>query len=116
VKSLWDGRCTVYVREAVTNPANGQTDQIEVATLKNEPCRLSHGSSAGAVSAASPKSSAAAVNQGVKLIISKDIVIPAGSKITVTQNGKTADYIRSGESAMFSVHNEIALELFERWA
>ena len=44
------------------------------------------------------------------------LCLPSGSKITVTQNGKTTDYCLSGESAVYTSHQEIALELFEDYA
>ena len=52
----------------------------------------------------------------VVLFIAPEVEIPSGSKITVTQNGKTTDYCRSGESAVYTSHKEIALELFEDYA
>jgi len=42
--------------------------------------------------------------------------IPEGSKITVTQNGVTHDYERSGKPAVYSCHQEVPLELFKEWA
>lgn len=42
--------------------------------------------------------------------------IPEGAKITVTQNGATKDYVRSGKSAVYSCHQEVPLELFKEWA
>lgn len=56
------------------------------------------------------------VSQSVVLFIAPEVEIPSGSKITVTQNGKTTDYCRSGESAVYTSHQEIALELFEDYA
>ncbi|MER2030949.1 MAG: hypothetical protein ABS903_17440 [Solibacillus sp.] len=42
--------------------------------------------------------------------------IPSGSKIIVKQNGITESYTRSGKAAVFRMHQEIPLELFERYA
>ena len=58
----------------------------------------------------------AEVVQVTKLFISNEVDIPAGSKIRVTQNGKTADYEKSGEPAVYTNHQEITLELFKGWA
>ena len=54
--------------------------------------------------------------QTTTLFISPDVVIEPGSKIVVTQNGKTVAYKQSGEPALYNTHQEIILELFERWA
>ena len=54
--------------------------------------------------------------QSVTLYIDPSVDIPEGSKITVTQNGVTRDYERSGRPAVYSCHQEIPLELFKGWA
>ena len=59
---------------------------------------------------------AAQVAQSVVLYIDPSVDIPEGSKITVTQNGVTRDYERSGKSAVYSCHQEVPLELFKEWA
>ena len=55
-------------------------------------------------------------SQSVVLYIDPSVDIPEGSKITVTQNGMTRDYERSGKSAVYSCHQEVPLELFKEWA
>ena len=50
------------------------------------------------------------------LLIDPSVDIPEGSKITVTQKGVTRDYERSGTPAVYSVHQEVPLELWEGWA
>ena len=57
----------------------------------------------------------AAAVQTVKLLLPPDIVVLPGSKITVTQNKITEDYTSSGIPALYVTHQEIVLELFERW-
>lgn len=112
IKKLWDGLCDVFVQEADTDKASGRTVQKEVIKLQKEPCRVSYSS----ISATSPQSEAAAVRQVIKLFISKDVDIPEGSKIVVTQEGRTETYRRTGKSAVYSVHQEIMLELFKEYA
>ncbi|MGO0854089.1 hypothetical protein ACTPDQ_21135, partial [Clostridioides difficile] len=52
--------------------------------------------------------------QTIKLFISPNINIKAGSKLIITtQNNITKEYIRSGESAIYPNHQEIILELFK---
>jgi hypothetical protein len=59
---------------------------------------------------------AAAVSQGTKLFISPEVVVNAGSKIVVEQNGVKTEYSASGEPAVYASHKEIMLELFKGWA
>ena len=68
------------------------------------------------MAAVSSLSEAARVAQTVTLYIDPSVVIPEGSKITVTQNQVTADYGRSGKAAVYTDHQEVPLELWEGWA
>ena len=112
LKRLWRGRCTVYVKEPVVDPQSKQTTFAEKVLLEREPCKLSYESS----SSAYPADGVAGRGQTIKLFLDPRVEIPAGSKIVVTQHGKTTGFQRSGEAAHFSGHQEIVLELLERWA
>lgn len=112
VQSLWDGKATITVREGVLNEANGRTEQVERATASDLPCRISYTT----VKTTEPSEEAAVVVQAVTLLIDPSVDIPEGSKITVTQKGVTRDYERSGTPAVYSVHQEVPLELWEGWA
>lgn len=112
LKRLWVGLCDVFIRETTVNPANGRDEPSEVQKIRNEPCRISFGS----VSSTGERDEAPTVQQTVKLFVSKDVEIPAGSKIIVTQNGVTTSYTRSGQPAVYRYHQEVPLELFEEWA
>ena len=109
---LWDGVCDIYVIETVRNEENGRDEPAEVLKASAQPCRLSFSS----VSSTSTQDSAPVIQQTVKLFISKTVDIPAGSKIVVTQEGKTAAYQRSGEPATYSTHQEIVLVPFTEYA
>lgn len=112
IMSIWTGLCSVYVRETKVNEANGRDEPIEVLKLENVPCRLSYKT----IASTSENSEAELVHQAVKLFLLKEVEIPPGSKLVVTQEGKTAAYVKSGEAAVYSVHQEIMLELFKEWA
>ena len=100
IKSLWRGKCTVTVRNNDTTDENtGRVVVGEVDTYTDEPCRIS-----------------ANIIQSITLFIDRAVVIPEGSKITVTQNGATAVYEKSGKPAVYSTHQEIPLEIFKGWA
>lgn len=113
IKSLWRGKCTVTVRNNDTTDENtGRVVVGEVDTYTNEPCRISFDT----VNATQPENNAANIVQSITLFIDREVVIPEGSKITVTQNGVTAVYEKSGKPAVYSTHQEIPLEIFKGWA
>lgn len=113
IKSLWRGKCTVTVRNNDTTDENtGRVVVGEVDTYTNEPCRISFDT----VNATQPENNAANIVQSITLYIDREVVIPEGSKITVTQNGVTAVYEKSGKPAVYSTHQEIPLEIFKGWA
>ncbi len=107
VESLYNGTCTVYEHRKVKDEKTKLTGFEDALVLENQPCRLSFEK----INAAVQGESYAAVSQSIKLFLSPDIVIKPGSKITVTQNGVTADYTSSGVPAVYQSHQEIILEL-----
>ena len=56
------------------------------------------------------------IKQDVKLILSNDIEIKAGSIIIVRQNGREIKYKNSGEPVIYSAHQELMIEIFEETA
>ena len=113
IQSLWKGRCMVQTRVASgTDPDTGRTIWTVQTVAQDVPCRLSYSS----INATDPYSGAAMVTQSVKLFLDPAVPVPAGSKLTITQNGATKEYTQSGEPAVYTYHKEIVLELFERWA
>ena len=112
IQSLWIGQATIAVLDGVLNPANGRTEPVERITATGIPCRISHRT----ITSTEPAEEAALVAQSVTRYVDPSVDIPEGSKITVTQNGVTRDYERSGAPAVYSCHQEIPLELFKEWA
>ena len=112
VQRLWNGRATITVRDRVLNPVNGRTEPVERVLVEGVACRISHKT----VTATEPSEEAAKVVQSVTLYIDPSVDIPEGSKITVTQNKVTRDYERSGTPAVYTVHQEVPLDLWEGWA
>lgn len=107
VESLYTGTCTVYEHRKVKDEKTKLTGFEDALVLENQPCRLSFEK----INAAVQGESYAVISQSIKLFLSPDIVIKPGSKITVMQNGVTADYISSGVPAVYQSHQEIILEL-----
>lgn len=113
IKSLWRGKCTVTVRNNDTTDENtGRVVVGEVDTYTDEPCRISFDT----VNATQLENNASNIVQSITLFIDRAVAIPEGSKITVTQNGATAVYEKSGKPAVYSTHQEIPLEIFKGWA
>lgn len=111
IESLYDGKCTVYEYQSIKDPITKITKKEPVPVLMDQPCRLSISNVTSAEAG-----TAASISQAAKLFISANISIKPGSKISVTQNGITTEYQRSGQPAQYSNHQEISLDLFKGWA
>jgi len=107
---MYDGKCTV-IEYQKKKKADKSTGFEEIEVLKDQPCRLSFSTSESADSGAA----ATGIGQVIKLFLSPDVAIKAGSKIMVTQNGIREAYKNSGVPAVYATHQEIVLELFTRW-
>lgn len=112
IESLYDGICTVTEHKKMKKD-NGSTGFTDVVVLEDQPCRISYKT---IQSTNQSDNGGSAVVQATMLFISPDVVIPTGSKITVTQHGQSADYQMSGKPAMYQTHQEIILDLFRKWS
>lgn len=110
LESTYEGRATVVEYQKIKDEY-GLTSFQEVTVLEDQPCKLSF-----ETLTSSTGDPVATVSQSVKLFISPDVVIKAGSKIIVTQHGRTTEYSNSGVPAVYPTHQEIMLTLFEGWA
>lgn len=113
---LWKDTCTVYTSESYTK-TNGATGFRNVALCTDEPCKLSFFNNFKMNDSTKVNLVAASVFQNIKLFIRPDLVIPEGSKITVTthKNNKTLHYKSSGSTSLFTDHQEIILEVDKEW-
>jgi hypothetical protein len=108
-ESLYDGVCTITEFVTATGAINNTVATV-VAT--DVPCRLSYSSKPNGTQT----DTATAVSQTIKLFLSTDVTIKAGSRIVVTQAEKTNSYVAAGEPAIYLSHQEVELTLKERWA
>lgn len=104
IEMLYRDKCTIIEYQPVKDPVTKRTNNKEVIVLENQPCKLSY---KNIVSATEGK--LAKLEQTIKLFISPDIEIKAGSKLIINDK----EYVRSGESAIYPNHQEIILELFK---
>ena len=112
IESLYEDSCDVIEKRSITDPVTKKTNFEEVTIFEGYPCKLSFST----LPSTSGENTSSVV-QSVKLFISPDISIKPGSKITVKrQDGSFTDYASSGKPAVYASHQEIALELFERWS
>ena len=115
IKKLWVGQCDIYVREYGVNDS-GVNEPREVLKFKGQPCRLSFYSALNSAITSPSGSGASETHQNIKLFLDSDIQIPEGSKIIVTQNGRTTAYCQSSPPLVYAFHQEICLKLFKEWA
>lgn len=116
VESLYKGVCTVKAWQPVTDPITNITKNIEVTLYENQKCKLSSTGAAFVSSSAKQSTAPAFVTQTKKIFIAPELNIPPGCKIIVTQNGVTNEYTRSGKSSVYMDHQEVPVDLFERYA
>lgn len=111
IESTYKGECSVFEIQYAKNEITFLEEKKTVCTVEEQPCRLSF-SSIQSVS----DGDVAQTAQSVKLFIAPEIEIKAGSKLTITQDGITNNYKRSGLPAVYSTHQEIMLEPYKERA
>lgn len=112
---LWTDTCTVFVRQAFVN-ADGVTELREVKHCEGVPCRVSFFRSVWHHTEEELDGAASSVKQIVKLFLPRDADVPAGSRIHVVRGDHEMDFCASGQPMVFSRHQVIVLENFEKWA
>jgi len=113
IEETYDGICSVYVYGSTVDPETHITHKDETLIYEDIPCRISFKNNN--LNDSQPTETAAKPVQKIKLFTSPDVNIPKGSKIKVTQNNVTRTYKSSGEPMMYYTHQEIILEIFDKW-
>lgn len=112
VEATYDGTCRIYGMRAVKDPDTKVTRQEETLVQERIPCHLSFSS----VAPVAGSETVTAVAQTIKLFLGPELLIPPGSRIEVTQQGRSESYAQSGKAAVFSSHQEIVLDLWKGYA
>lgn len=107
--SLYDGTCTITEFVSGTGTIN---NTVAMVVAENVPCRLSYSSKPSGTQT----DTATAIAQTIKLFLGTEVTVKSGSRIVVTQAGKTCIYVAAGEPAVYLSHQEVELTLKERWA
>ena len=108
IEKLYEGVCTITTKETVKE--KGVTKMVDKVYCDNQKCRLSYQSA----SASNESDTVSTSYQLIRLFIAPEIEVPEGSKITVTQEGRTETYKRSGKPMVYSNHQEILLDRLEK--
>lgn len=112
IESTYIGFCDVIEHIKERNSINKQNEYVDRTVLENQKCRLSFET----VNNTNQSETTNNATQIVKLFIAPEVEIKKGSKIVVTQNGRTTEYKNSSEPAIYETHQEIVLELFKGWS
>lgn len=107
IESLYVGRCTITQSVKTKNPITKRVEFSDEILCVDEPCRLSFMGSGNA----NQTKTVSIADQTIKLFLKPELVVLPGSKIEITQNGRTFQFISSGQPAVHSNHQEIVLRL-----
>ncbi|MBH7696721.1 hypothetical protein KLK18_15870, partial [Clostridioides difficile] len=92
IEMLYRDKCTIVEYQPIKDAITKRTNNKEVIVLENQPCKLSYKNITSATDGKVAK-----LEQTIKLFISPDIEIKAGSKLIINDK----EYVRSGESAIY---------------
>lgn len=112
VERRYEGSCTIENNVMATDSLTNITRGTWTTVLANEPCRLDVEN----VSITDVTSGAPKVSQVCTLFMTSQTVVTEGSRITVTQNGRTDIYRASGKPAVYPSHQEIPITLEKEYA
>ena len=112
IESQYVGECNIIERKEKLKENSNITDFVEEVVKEKQPCKLSFEE----VYVNTETDMETKVITKVKLFIAPEINVMPGSKIVVTQKGRTTEYKNSGEPAIFDTHQEIMLVKFKGWA
>ena len=104
IQSMWTDLCTVTVKKRVTDAETHISSFTDEILLEDEPCKLSFSSTTPTAG-----DDTQSITQTVKLFVANAVAIPAGSRVTITRDGKSLEYKSSGEPSIFTYHQELSL-------
>ena len=105
IESTYSGRMTAWRR--VFCKEGGRTVQKEEAFLTEAPCALSFGGNYRQRGASLKQELLPHIRYEARIFASPDLRIPAGSRITVAQDGVIRDFVTCGEGVVYPTHQEI---------
>lgn len=109
MEATYDGTCKIYNMQSIKDPKTKVTRQEEALVQEGIPCHLSYSGSSPAIESGTITT----VAQTIKLFLAPELIVLPGSRMEVTQQGRTECYSQSGKAAVYSSHQEIPLELWK---
>lgn len=110
IERMYRGKLTLYEWELVTDPISHVSSEKEIIVVEDQPCLLSHSSTAPTTSSEGVPS----VIKTTKIFLSPEVAIKEGSKLVVTQDGVTNTYERSGIPSVYPTHQEVTVNVIEK--
>ena len=111
IEKLYEDTCNIYTYEKITEANTGITRQVKKIYLENISCRMSFSNFPSITDDEQAK-----LTQSIKLFLPSDILIKAGSYVSICRQGLITDYVCSGKPAIYKTHQEINLELYKDYA
>lgn len=109
IEATYDGKCNIYEKQPYKDPDTKVTIQKDMKVVEDQPCHLSFSS----IPATEDTNTISKLRQVIKLFLASEIIVLPGSKIEVTQAGRTEFYSGSGQPAVYGSHQEIVLGLWK---
>lgn len=111
IEKLYEDTCNIYTYEKINDSNTCITRQVKKIYLENVSCRMSFSNFPSTTDDEQAK-----LTQSIKLFLPSDILIKAGSYVSIRRQGLTTDYVCSGKPAIYKTHQEINLELYNNFA
>ncbi len=111
IEKLYEDTCNIYTYEKINDINTGITRQVKKIYLENVSCRMSFSNFPSTTDDEQAK-----LTQSIKLFLPSDILIKAGSYVSICRQGLITDYVCSGKPAIYKTHQEINLELYKDYA
>ncbi len=112
IEGLYEGNARIYTYVSKYDKESHSMKTEEVVYADGIPCRLSHSSK----TSSNQTKTIDIAEQGITLFLSPDVLLKAGCKAEVTQNGITRVYECMGVSAVYPTHQEVSLKLADEEA
>ena len=111
LESLYKDRCDVYEKQKVRDEETKVISEQEIKVYGQKRCRLSYQTVTSADQDKVPHQT-----QTILLFLEPELTIKPSSKIVVEHCGIQTAYKMSGKPALHTNHQEIVLELFDKYA
>lgn len=111
IEGLYDCVCDIYFNEEKLDDSGLIIGHEKIKAFENINCRLSYKNGTRKLLTAEQTNIEGKISQSIKLFLSNDLDIKAGSEIVVFKNNKELKFKHSGISSIYSNHQEIVLSV-----